>query len=144
MFYYCYTLPEVKEVLVGLLQLPEYACIIKCGLFCFFQVHYLFGGNPGKSCSPKMRLDDFWSLKLCRPSKDYLLRHCKYLIRKHRYTNNSLKTFIQHYHLLLVLPKFWRNDSVFGNLVIQQCTYCEDHDFYKCPVVFLIFASSLK
>ncbi|XP_063142830.1 muskelin isoform X5 [Rattus norvegicus] len=48
------------------------------------KVHYLFGGNPGKSCSPKMRLDDFWSLKLCRPSKDYLLRHCKYLIRKHR------------------------------------------------------------
>ena len=48
------------------------------------QVHYLFGGNPGKSCSPKMRLDDFWSLKLCRPSKEYLLRHCRYLIRKYR------------------------------------------------------------
>lgn len=50
----------------------------------YFQVHYLFGGNPGKSCSPKMRLDDFWSLKLCRPSKEYLLRHCRYLIRKYR------------------------------------------------------------
>ncbi|GAA6098187.1 muskelin, partial [Tachysurus ichikawai] len=48
------------------------------------KVHYLFGGNPGKSSSPKMRLDDFWSLKLCRPSKEYLLRHCKYLIRKYR------------------------------------------------------------
>lgn len=53
-------------------------------LLCF-QVHYLFGGNPGKSCSPKMRLDDFWSLKLCRPSKEYLLRHCRYLIRKYRW-----------------------------------------------------------
>ena len=51
------------------------------------QVHYLFGGNPGKSCSPKMRLDDFWSLKLCRPTKEYLLRHCRYLIRKYRYTH---------------------------------------------------------
>ncbi|KAF3859620.1 hypothetical protein F7725_022019 [Dissostichus mawsoni] len=49
------------------------------------KVHYLFGGNPGKSCSPKMRLDDFWSLKLCRPSKEYLLRHCRYLIRKYRW-----------------------------------------------------------
>lgn len=53
------------------------------------KVHYLFGGNPGKSCSPKMRLDDFWSLKLCRPSKEYLLRHCKYLIRKHRFEEKA-------------------------------------------------------
>lgn len=53
------------------------------------KVHYLFGGNPGKSCSPKMRLDDFWSLKLCRPSKEYLLRHCKYLIRKHRFEERA-------------------------------------------------------
>ncbi|KAG8138484.1 hypothetical protein E2320_004370, partial [Naja naja] len=52
-------------------------------------VHYLFGGNPGKPCSPKMRLDDFWSLKLCRPSKEYLLRHCKYLIRKHRFEEKA-------------------------------------------------------
>ena len=28
------------------------------------KVHYLFGGNPGKSSLPKMRLDDFWSLKV--------------------------------------------------------------------------------
>ncbi|XP_026577752.1 muskelin [Pseudonaja textilis] len=53
------------------------------------KVHYLFGGNPGKPCSPKMRLDDFWSLKLCRPSKEYLLRHCKYLIRKHRFEEKA-------------------------------------------------------
>ncbi|CAB1345889.1 unnamed protein product, partial [Coregonus sp. 'balchen'] len=52
-------------------------------------VHYLFGGNPGKSCSPKMRLDDFWSLKLCRPSKEYLLRHCRYLIRKYRFEEKA-------------------------------------------------------
>lgn len=28
------------------------------------KVHYLFGGNPGKFSVPKMRLDDFWSLKV--------------------------------------------------------------------------------
>ncbi|XP_013418827.1 muskelin-like [Lingula anatina] len=49
------------------------------------KVHYLFGGNPGKEGLPKMRLDDFWALQLCRPSKEHLLRRCKYLIRKHRF-----------------------------------------------------------
>ncbi|XP_071960685.1 muskelin-like [Antedon mediterranea] len=49
--------------------------------------HYLFGGNPGKpnSLSPKIRLDDFWSLQLCRPSNDSILRRCRYLIRKHKF-----------------------------------------------------------
>ena len=28
------------------------------------KIHYLFGGNHGKSGVPKMRLDDFWSLKV--------------------------------------------------------------------------------
>ncbi|KAL5014601.1 hypothetical protein ScPMuIL_008871 [Solemya velum] len=59
------------------------------------KVHYLFGGNPGKESLPKMRLDDFWSLKLCRPSADHLLRCCQYLIRKYRFqeltaTNQSM------------------------------------------------------
>ena len=30
------------------------------------QIHYLFGGNPGKDSQPKMRLDDLWSLKVCQ------------------------------------------------------------------------------
>lgn len=29
-----------------------------------------------------MRLDDFWSLRLCRPSQAQLLTRCKFLIRK--------------------------------------------------------------
>ena len=29
-----------------------------------FQVHYLFGGNPGKESLPRMRLDDFWCLQV--------------------------------------------------------------------------------
>jgi len=49
------------------------------------KVHYLFGGNPGKASIPKMRLDDFWSLKLSRPSREHLLRRCRYLIRKQRF-----------------------------------------------------------
>lgn len=47
------------------------------------KVHYLFGGNPGKDNSLKMRLDDFWALELCRPTHESLLRECRYLIRKH-------------------------------------------------------------
>ncbi|XP_068714480.1 muskelin-like isoform X2 [Montipora foliosa] len=49
------------------------------------KIHYLFGGNPGKFSLQKRRLDDFWSLKLSRPSPDYLLRRCRYLIRKQRF-----------------------------------------------------------
>lgn len=48
----------------------------------FSQAHYLFGGNPGRSNDPKMRLDDFWSLRLCRPSQGQLLTRCQFLIRK--------------------------------------------------------------
>lgn len=50
------------------------------------KVHYLFGGNPGKSLSMKLRLDDFWMLKLERSTRDDLVRTCKYKIRKLRYT----------------------------------------------------------
>ena len=35
-----------------------------CIGICVLQVHYLFGGNPGKDSQPKMRLDDLWSLKV--------------------------------------------------------------------------------
>ncbi|CAB4006393.1 muskelin isoform X2 [Paramuricea clavata] len=66
------------------------------------KVHYLFGGNPGKSGSPKMRLDDFWSLKLTKPLLAHFLRRCKYLIRKQKFLQlakcNSLEalTYLQH------------------------------------------------
>ncbi|GIZ04436.1 hypothetical protein CEXT_449462 [Caerostris extrusa] len=49
------------------------------------KIHYLFGGNPGKSHSPKMRLDDFWSLHLYRPTKEMLLRQCFHIIRRHKF-----------------------------------------------------------
>ncbi|XP_042910813.1 muskelin isoform X2 [Parasteatoda tepidariorum] len=49
------------------------------------KVHYLFGGNPGRLHSPKMRLDDFWSLHLFRPTKEMLLRQCCRIIRQHKF-----------------------------------------------------------
>lgn len=88
----------------------------------YFQVHYLFGGNPGKSCSPKMRLDDFWSLKLCRPSKEYLLRHCRYLIRKYRLAAaltpawQHLTTLLELQHYIFSFALFNEGESAFVSI----------------------------
>ncbi|XP_037927046.1 muskelin [Hermetia illucens] len=49
------------------------------------KVHYLFGGNPGKSNTPNVRLDDFWRLELTKPNRSELLRHCQFLIRRLHY-----------------------------------------------------------
>ncbi|XP_066911646.1 muskelin-like [Clytia hemisphaerica] len=48
------------------------------------KVHYLFGGNPGRS-TLKTRLDDFWSLRLHRIKLEDVVRNCRYFIRKLRY-----------------------------------------------------------
>lgn len=53
------------------------------------QIHYLFGGNPGNPAFPKMRLDDFWSLKLTKISLSNFLRKCKYLLRKQKYVETT-------------------------------------------------------
>ncbi|CAG2174665.1 unnamed protein product [Oppiella nova] len=47
--------------------------------------HYLFGGNPGRNQSPKLRLDDFWTLELKRLSSEELLRKCRRLVREQSY-----------------------------------------------------------
>uniref|UniRef100_A0A8D8HNA7 Muskelin n=2 Tax=Culex pipiens TaxID=7175 RepID=A0A8D8HNA7_CULPI len=47
------------------------------------QVHFLFGGNPGMNSH--FRLDDFWMLRLEKPTRDNILRYCKYLLRKQEY-----------------------------------------------------------
>lgn len=39
------------------------------------KVHYLFGGNPGKSGISKRRLDDFWSLKVSQLILHILLNY---------------------------------------------------------------------
>lgn len=59
------------------------------------KIHYLFGGNPGMSCLPKLRLDDFWKLQLIRPSNPQLRRQCKILIRKYRFQELAFHDTIQ-------------------------------------------------
>lgn len=54
-------------------------------------MHYMFGGNPGSKLSPKIRLADFWSLKLLRPTKADILKKCQYLIRRHRFREETIK-----------------------------------------------------
>lgn len=82
-----------KELLHVVLIPPPtsvYFCveyIVLIVLYMELQVHYLFGGNPGRACLPKLRLDDFWQLQLCRPTHAQLLQRCKLLIRKHRYSH---------------------------------------------------------
>ncbi|XP_012567064.2 muskelin isoform X1 [Hydra vulgaris] len=53
------------------------------------KVHFLFGGNPGHSASLKLRLDDFWMLKLERSTTEDLLRYCRFIIRKLRFMEMS-------------------------------------------------------
>lgn len=45
----------------------------------------MFGGNPGRSCLPKLRLDDFWQLQLSKPSNEQILKKCKLIIRTHKF-----------------------------------------------------------
>ncbi|XP_043287689.1 muskelin isoform X2 [Venturia canescens] len=59
------------------------------------KVHYLFGGNPGRSCLPKLRLDDFWQLRLCRPSREQILRKCKLIIRKYKFEELAMRDSIE-------------------------------------------------
>jgi len=49
------------------------------------KVQYLFGGNPGEMGDPCLRLNDFWELKLVRPSNEDILRNAKFHIRKQKY-----------------------------------------------------------
>jgi len=49
------------------------------------KIHYMFGGNPGRREEPNVRLDDFWELKLTKPDKSFVIKKCKYLIRKQRF-----------------------------------------------------------
>lgn len=60
------------------------------------KVHYLFGGNPGSNDKSahgsNIRLDDFWSLKLIRPSPDGLRAKLIQLLRQ--VNSHYLVTFL--------------------------------------------------
>ncbi|GFS06019.1 muskelin [Elysia marginata] len=96
--------PELNEIYVfsGLSRDKEKRDNVKNSFWVYDIIHYLFGGNPGKESLPRLRLDDFWSLKLSRPSLDDLLRRCRCLIRKQQFlemtTQEPLKamSFLQN------------------------------------------------
>ncbi|CEG84146.1 hypothetical protein RMATCC62417_17991 [Rhizopus microsporus] len=45
------------------------------------KAHYIFGGNPGDHKNEHRRLNDFWELKLTKPTSAQIVRKCIYLIR---------------------------------------------------------------
>ena len=49
------------------------------------QIHYLFGGNPGTAGSPRLRLDDLWSLRLLRAPLDRALGEARAALREAHY-----------------------------------------------------------
>lgn len=48
-------------------------------------MQYLFGGNPGDPNNATLRLDDFWSLQLQKPTSADIFRRCCFLIRKQQF-----------------------------------------------------------
>ncbi|XP_062529883.1 muskelin isoform X2 [Bombyx mori] len=46
------------------------------------KIHYLFGGNPGIQSSPRLRLDDLWSLRLVQPSLEQVWGEARAILRE--------------------------------------------------------------
>src|SRR5690606_22659119 len=55
------------------------------------KIHYLFGGNPGESFPPDLRLNDFWTLELKRPSHKEILRWMKLELRTQKFIELCLE-----------------------------------------------------
>lgn len=49
------------------------------------KVYYLHGGNPEDASDRSYRLDDFWRLKLLRPTPGEILRRAKFRVRRQRF-----------------------------------------------------------
>ncbi|XP_074596521.1 muskelin 1 isoform X2 [Brevipalpus obovatus] len=74
------------------------------------RIHYVFGGNSCRNHVLNSRLNDFWSLKLCKLGEADLLRNCQKLIREYcfrekimddpvdavRYLRNELSEAFDH------------------------------------------------
>ncbi|KAG1459111.1 hypothetical protein G6F56_006236 [Rhizopus delemar] len=48
------------------------------------KTHFIFGGNPGDHGGDCRRLDDFWELRLTKPTSSQIVRQCIYVIRAHK------------------------------------------------------------
>ncbi|KAF9933335.1 hypothetical protein FBU30_005738 [Linnemannia zychae] len=55
------------------------------------EVQYLFGGNPGEQGNMSKRLDDFWELRLYRPTPDQIVRKARYLLRTQQFKELCLR-----------------------------------------------------
>jgi hypothetical protein len=76
------------------------------------KTHFLFGGNPGRSKDGKIRLDDFWRLKLVRPGIEDILRQCKFMIRKLHFEELTFKnTLCALTYLQTSLAELINNDD---------------------------------
>uniref|UniRef100_A0A1A9ZKV8 LisH domain-containing protein n=1 Tax=Glossina pallidipes TaxID=7398 RepID=A0A1A9ZKV8_GLOPL len=90
------------------------------------KLHYLFGGNPGRSASPQLRLDDFWILSLEKPKRSEILNHCRFLIRKLKYeemarsdTYQAMQYLRKHFHKLASLL-FRTDDNNFSECAMER------------------------
>lgn len=56
--------------------------------FCYNSVngtHYLFGGNPGDSANTRLRLNDFWQLRLLKPAAKQIRLKIKFFIKRQHF-----------------------------------------------------------
>ncbi|CAG4987014.1 unnamed protein product [Colias eurytheme] len=60
------------------------------------KIHYLFGGNPGTTTSPRLRLDDLWALRLLKPSLERVIRSGKAALREARYRSLAAEPGAAH------------------------------------------------
>lgn len=69
------------------------------------KIHYLFGGNPGNQSSPRLRLDDLWSLQLSRTSFEKVHGEAKAALREASYKEMVANPSLHHIAL-----NYLRND----------------------------------
>lgn len=77
------TSPEYWSKMSEVEPLPRYAHQLVYDTR--LRMHFMFGGNPGEPGNSIVRLDDFWKLKLVRPTSQDVLRKCKFQIRRLQY-----------------------------------------------------------
>ncbi|KAJ0174253.1 hypothetical protein K1T71_010399 [Dendrolimus kikuchii] len=69
------------------------------------KIHYLFGGNPGNQASPRLRLDDLWSLQLTKASMEKVQSNARAALREACY--REMVTHPSQHHIAL---NYLRND----------------------------------
>ncbi|KAH7045094.1 Muskelin N-terminus-domain-containing protein [Linnemannia elongata] len=86
------------------------------------EVQYLFGGNPGEQGNMSKRLDDFWELRLYRPTPDQIVRKAKYLLRTQQFKELCQRPETSSQRAL----SFLRTEL---SVVVDQTNKAESEDF---------------